>query len=139
MREDNKDCFLRLAARLSNMRDKLLVFHGAEHAMIKRENNLTRLRRRGALIRRAEHRHRGAQRSMHARRALVLGRAPHAVVDPNGRSDVSPGERELTTALRRLDFSDGWLGHGGDLLFPGTGLVQKLFPPVSEATKTARP
>jgi len=41
VREDNEDGFLRLAAGLHNMRDKLLVFHGAEHAMIEREKNLT--------------------------------------------------------------------------------------------------
>ena len=130
VREDNEDGFLRLAAGLRDVRDKLLVFHGAEHAMIEREKNLPRLRRRGMRVRCLEHRHRGAQRSMHAGRALVLRRAPHAVVDANGRSDVSPGEREATAALGRVYFSDGRLGHDCDSGSPGTGLVQRLFLPV---------
>jgi hypothetical protein len=48
---------------------------------------------------------------MHASGALVPGRAPHAVIDADGRSDVSPGEPEATVTLRRIYFSDGRHNH----------------------------
>ena len=84
---------------------------------------------------------------MHAGRALGLRRAPHAVVDANGRSDVSPGEREATATLRRIDFSDAGLGHDCDLeqlpkvisemvggALPGAAANRQVCPTISEMT-----
>ena len=45
-------------------------------------------------------------------RAVVLGRAPHTVIDANWGSDIGPGEREVTAALRRVHLRDCWRMHG---------------------------
>src|SRR5687767_11603707 len=106
MGEDHEDRFFRLAAGARDMGDELLVFLGAEQAMIERDENLTRLRGREVRVSRLEHSDGGAQWPMNAGRAVVLCGAPHAMVNARRWRDVGPGEREATAALGRVYFSD---------------------------------
>ena len=102
VREDNEENLARLTSCFRDLGNELLVLHRAEHAMVEGEDNLkcvARLCTRSRAFGRGENGHRRSARAVHPGGPLVLGRAPHAVMDVRWRRDVVPRQRKPATAL----------------------------------------
>ncbi len=97
VRTDDQDGFFGLRTAFRDPRQDLFVFNGAEDAMIERDEDLTRAGTGGSGG--LEYRHSRTQRPMDASGLFVTGRAPHAVINANGRCNVSPGKGEMAAAL----------------------------------------
>ena len=61
----------------------------------------------------------GGQRPVHAGGAVVRGRSPHAMIDPDGWRDVAARDAELAHTLRRVDVNHACLIVAADFCLSG--------------------
>ena len=91
---------------------------GPQQDVVQQDQDLLAPRSRSGLLKVPKSNGRRRQGAMHARGAIVAGRAPHPVIDADRRSEIRLRQAEAATALKRPDrprvFSNAF--HNGDSL-----------------------